>query len=204
MEIYRVLKNLNPQLEKEVSENSSIIEVTRNTEVMREGQYVKAIPFVTKGLIKVFTRNEDKELLLYYIRPNESCIMSFDACMKNSPSKVYASAEENSSVLLLPADKVFKWMKKYPEMNSIFFQQYNIRYNELIQMVNELLFEKMDQRLIKYLKTKTEISKKNPVKLSHRKIANDLGTAREVISRVIKKLENEGKVIQLSSGIKVL
>lgn len=204
MEIYRVLKNLNPQLEKEVSENSSIIEVTRNTEVMHEGQYVKAIPFVTKGLIKVFTRNEDKELLLYYIRPNESCIMSFDACMKNSPSKVYASAEENSSVLLLPADKVFKWMKKYPEMNSIFFQQYNIRYNELIQMVNELLFEKMDQRLIKYLKTKTEISKKNPVKLSHRKIANDLGTAREVISRVIKKLENEGKVIQLSSGIKVL
>ncbi len=204
MDIKTVLKNLNPQLEKEISENSNEVEVPKNTEVMREGQYVKAVPFVTKGLIKVFSRNEDKELLLYYIRPGESCIMSFDACLKNTPSKVYASAENNSSVLLLPADRVFEWMKKYPEMNSLFFQQYNARYNELIQMVNELLFEKMDQRLIKYLKRKIEIEKKNPVKISHRKIANDLGTAREVVTRIIKKLELEKKVVQDSGFIKIL
>ena len=204
MDIKTILKNLNPQLEKEISENSNEVEVPKNTEVMREGQYVKAVPFVTKGLIKVFSRNEDKELLLYYIRPGESCIMSFDACLKNTPSKVYASAENNSSVLLLPADMVFEWMKKYPEMNSLFFQQYNARYNELIQMVNELLFEKMDQRLIKYLKRKIEMEKKKPVKISHRKIANDLGTAREVVTRILKKLEIEKKVVQDSGFIKIL
>ncbi len=198
-----IFKNLDAQLGKEINENSKIIEVPKNTEVMREGQYVKAVPFVTKGLIKVFTRNEDKELLLYYIRPGETCIMSFDACLKNTPSKIYASAEENSSVMLLPYDKIMIWMKQFPEINSIFFEQYTLRYNELIQMINELLFEKMDQRLLNYLKNKTQMMKKNPVKISHRKIANDLGTAREVISRVIKKLENEGKIHQLASGIKI-
>ena len=71
-------------------------------------------------------------------------------------------------------------------------------------MVNELLFEKMDQRLYKYLKKKTEIAQKNPIKISHRKIANDLGTAREVISRVVKKLEADGKINQLASGIKIM
>ena len=204
MEIKNLIKNLTPTLEKEFNEFALTADISKNTEVMREGQYVKAIPFVTRGLIKVFTRNEDKELLLYYIRPGETCIMSFDACLKNIPSKIYASAEENSSVMLLPYDKVIRWMREYPEINSIFFEQYTLRYNELIQMINELLFEKMDQRLLNYLKTKTQILKKNPVKISHRKIANDLGTAREVISRVIKKLENEGKITQMTSGIKII
>ena len=203
METNYVLKNLTPQLEKEIREYAIVADISKNTEVMREGQYVKAVPFVTKGLIKVFTRNEDKELLLYYIRPGETCIMSFDACLKNAPSKIYASAEENSSVMLLPYDKVIRWMKEYPEINSIFFEQYTLRYNELIHMINELLFERMDQRLLNYLNTKTQVMKKNPVKISHRKIANDLGTAREVISRVIKKLENEGKIHQLATGIKI-
>ena len=204
MEINNVFKGLNSKLINEIKESGIIVDIAKNTEVMYEGQYVKAVPFVTKGLIKVFSRHDDKELLLYYIRPGESCIMSFDACMKNTPSKIYASTEENSSVLLLPVDRVLIWMREYPEMNSIFYQQYNIRYNELIHMVNELLFEKMDQRLYKYLIKKSEVAKRNPLKLSHRKIANDLGTAREVISRVIKKLETDGKIIQLASGIKII
>ena len=203
MTIKKVLGNLSPELEEEMHEFAIISDVPKNTEVMREGQYVKSVPFVSKGLIKVFTRNEDKELLLYYIRPGETCIMSFDACLKNIPSKIYASTEENSTVILLPYEKVMRWMKQYPEINSIFFEQYTLRYNELIQMINELLFEKMDSRLLNYLKTKSGIMRKNPIKISHRKIANDLGTAREVISRIIKKLENEGKIHQLASGIKI-
>jgi CRP/FNR family transcriptional regulator len=200
----QILPNLNPQLTTEIINYSNVAEVPKNTEVMHEGQYVKAIPIVTKGLIKVFTRHEDKELLLYYIKPGESCIMSFDACLKNTPSKVFASSEENSTVLLLPTEHVFRWMKEYPEFNSLFFLQYNIRYSELLDMINQLLFEKMDKRLLEYLKAKAKLTGKNPVKISHRQIANDLATAREVVSRVVKKLENEGKVIQLATEIKIV
>ena len=204
MNVKEIFPNLSQQLANEILEKSSIIDVPENIEVMREGQYVKAVPIVTGGLIRVYTRNEDKELLLYYIQPGESCIMSFDACLKNVPSKVYASTEKNSSVLLMPTDHVFRWMKEYPEFNSLFFIQYNLRYTELLNMINQLLFEKMDVRILDYLKAKMKINGKNPIKISHRQIANDLGTAREVVSRVVKKLEHEGKVKQLATEIKII
>ena len=204
MNLKQLFPYLSDKLESEIIANSSVIEIPEKIEVMREGQYVKAIPIVTSGLIRVFTRNEDKELLLYYIQPGESCIMSFDAALKNTPSRVYAITEKKSSVLLMPNEKVFQWMKEYPEINSLFFLQYNIRYSELLSMINQLLFERMDARLLDYLKSKMKLTGKNPLKISHRQIANDLGTAREVVSRVMKKLENEGKVKQLATEIKII
>ncbi len=199
-----IFPGLSPILSNIIMENSSVVEIPEKTEVMREGQYVKNVPIVTSGLVKVFTRNEDKELLLYYIQPGESCIMTFDACLKNQPSKVYATTEKKSEVLLMSSENVFQWMKDYPELNSLFFLQYNIRYNELLLMINQLLFDKMDSRILEYLKSQVKLTGKNPLKKSHRQIANDLGTAREVVSRVMKKLENEGKVNQLGTQIKVL
>lgn len=204
MNVKEIFPNLSQQLANEIMSKSSVVDVPENIEVMREGQYVKAVPIVTEGLVRVYTRNEDKELLLYYIQRGESCIMSFDACLKNVPSKVYASTEKNSSVLLMPTEYVFRWMKEYPEFNSLFFLQYNLRYTELLNMINQLLFEKMDVRILDYLKAKLKINGKNPIKISHRQIANDLGTAREVVSRVVKKLEHEGKVKQLATEIKII
>jgi len=204
MNAKNLFPDLSHQLTSEILEKSTIVDIPGNMEVMHEGQYVKAVPIVTNGLIRVYTRNEDKELLLYYIQPGESCIMSFDACLKNIPSKIYATTETDSSVLLMPTNHVFRWMKEYTEFNSLFFKQYNLRYNELLVMINNLLFEKMDVRILEHLKAKIKLTGKNPVKISHRQIANDLGTAREVVSRVMKKLEHEGKVKQLATEIKII
>jgi CRP/FNR family transcriptional regulator len=204
MNAKNIFPSLSSALTSEILENSSIVELPEKIEVMREGQYVKAVPIVTSGLIKVYTRHEDKELLLYYIQPGESCIMTFDACLKNLPSKVYATTEKKSEVLLMSSENVFRWMREYPELNSLFFLQYNIRYSDLLNMINQLLFEKMDTRILEYLKAKLKINDKNPIKISHRQIANDLGTAREVVSRVMKKLEHEGKVKQLATEIKII
>jgi CRP/FNR family transcriptional regulator len=204
MNAKNIFPSLSSALSSEILENSSIVEIPEKIEVIREGQYVKAVPIVTSGLIKVYTRHEDKELLLYYIQPGESCIMTFDACLKNLPSKVYATTEKKSEVLLMSSENVFRWMREYPELNSLFFLQYNIRYSDLLNMINQLLFEKMDTRILEYLKAKLKINDKNPIKISHRQIANDLGTAREVVSRVMKKLEHEGKVKQLATEIKII
>lgn len=197
------IPDLSSQLQQLIFENSKLVDIPAGSEVMREGQYISAIPILTKGLVKVFSRHDDKELLLYYIKPFESCIMTFDASLNNAPSRVYASTEENSSVILMPVDKVFNWMKEYPELNRLFFHQYNVRYSELIEMINQILFDKMDKRLFDYLKSKSEVKKQNPIKISHRQIANDLGTAREVVTRVLKKLELENRVIQDSGSIKI-
>lgn len=191
-------------LQEEIKKFALIKEVPQNAELMHEGQFVKIIPIVLNGLVKVFTRHEDKELLLYYIKPGETCIISFNAALSDSASKAYAVSEEDSKILLIPTEKIFTWMKEFPELNSLFFQQYSSRYNELIEMVNKVLFEKMDKRLHEYLKTKSKLSRQNILKVSHQQIANDLGTAREVITRVLKKLEHEKKVIQGKDGIKAL
>ncbi len=176
----------------------------KETELVREGQYIKVIPLVISGLIKVFTRFEDKELLLYYIKPNESCVMSFSAGINEVPSKIFAITEEDSHVLLIPVEKLSKWMKDFPDFNTLFYTQYNMRYADLLSTINSLLFEKLDKRVYDYLKEKVAISQKNPLKISHRQIANELGTAREVISRIMKKLETEGKVKQFATTIEIL
>lgn len=202
--IRQALNHLSPDLVSEIMASALIKELPKENEILREGQYVKVIPIVIDGLIKVFTRHKDKELLLYYIRPNESCIMSFSASLKNEPSKVFANTEEDTTALLLPVDKVSNWITQFPDINALFFQQYNLRYSELLDTIHHVLFNKMDSRLLEYLKEKVRVTNNNPLKLSHRQIADELGTAREVISRTMKKLEAENLVKQRHSGIEIL
>ncbi len=202
--ISKILSHINPNLVSEIEANAIVKDIPKDTEILREGQYVKVIPIVMEGLIKVFTRHEDKELLLYYIKPKDSCIMSFAAGLRNQPSMVYAETEEDTVALLLPINKVDQWRNQFPDINKLFFEQYNLRYGELLETINQILFDRMDKRLLDHLKQKVEITGKNPIKISHRQIANELGTAREVISRVMKKIESEGKITQGSDGILIL
>ncbi len=203
-DLSKLLTPLHPDLRKELEAHAILKEVPQGTEILREGQYVKVIPIVLEGLIKVFSRHEEKELLLYYIKPQESCIMSFSAGMKNEPSKIFAVTEEDTSALLLPTDKVAQWVREYPEVNQLFFQQYNLRYSDLLTTIHQLLFERMDKRLLDYLVNKSLLTGRNPIKISHRQIAAELGTAREVISRIMKKLENDGKIRQEANTIEIL
>ncbi|MCG2588941.1 Crp/Fnr family transcriptional regulator [Rhodohalobacter sulfatireducens] len=202
--LLQVFPHLNSELILEIEDNALKKDIPKGTEILREGQYVSVVPIVMDGLIKVFKQYEERDLLLYYIKPNESCIMSFAAGLKNEPSNVFAQTEEDTTALLLPVKKIFSWIKEYPELNSLFFQQYNIRYSELLETIQHVLFNKMDQRLYDYLREKIDLLNKNPLKISHRQIASDLGTAREVVSRVMKKLEQEGKVKQQANGIEIL
>lgn len=203
-DIPRSLSLLNQELVTELMEHSETKDIPKNTQILRAGQFVKVIPIVLNGLIKVYTRYDDKELLLYYIKPDESCIMSFSASQKNEKSAVFAVTEEDTTALLLPASRVSKWVLQFPEINTLFFEQYNLRYSELVNTIHHVLFDKMDKRLLNYLEEKIKVTDKTPLKISHRQIANDLGTAREVISRVIKKLENEGAIKQHSDGIELV
>jgi CRP/FNR family transcriptional regulator len=195
---------LGKELTSKILEVSSVVEFEKDIEILKEGQYVKVIPIVIKGLLKVFTRQEDKELLLYYIKPSESCIMSFSASISNDKSTVYAKTAESSILLVIPADKIEMLTKLYPEFNALFHQQFKVRYNDLLDTINQLVFTNLDQRLYHFLKETSIIRKENPVHISHREIANELGTAREVITRVMKKLEKEHKVVQNSDSIKIL
>ncbi len=200
----KILSFLKPELVEKILNESTIMEFPKGTEILREQQYVKVLPIVITGLVKVYSRFEEKELLLYYIEPAQSCIMTFYAALKNSPSKVFAVTEEDSKVILIPVQLLPSWLKEYPDFNELFYNQFNLRYSELLDTIGHLLIDRMDKRLYDYLKRKLELTNSNSIIMSHVQIANELGTAREVITRVLKKLETDGKVFQKSGEIRII
>lgn len=202
--IRRKFSHLGSSTIDRILEIGTIMEIPAGTEILREGQYVKVVPLVVEGLIKVFTRQEDKELLLYYIQPEESCIMSFSSGLTNEPSKVYAIAEMNTKALLLPATEMSNCIKEFPNFNTMFYDMFKLRYVDLLDTINHIIFNKLDQRVLKHLQDKSELLGSKIVAVTHKQIANELGTAREVVSRIIKKLEKEGMVLQVQDGIKIL
>lgn len=202
-EIQPYLSGFSKDLLQEIADHATIKDIPAGMEILREGQYVKAIPVVLEGVVKVFARFEEKELLLYYIGKTQSCIMSFSAGMAGTPSRIFAITEEDSSLLLLPADKLNYWVKHFPQINDLFYQQYNLRYAELLETINSLLFGRMDQRLYNYLLEKSKLKGEKVLDIRHKQIAAELGTAREVVTRVLKRLEQEGKIRQSAGGIEI-
>lgn len=198
----KLISFLGPELLDEMEKNAVVRQFPKGTEILREEQYIKVLPIVLKGLIKVFSRFEDKELLLYYIEPSQSCVMTFYAALKNAPSKIYATAEEDSEVLLIPVQHLNRWLRDYPGFNNMFYDQYNTRYSDLLDTIGHLLVDRMDKRLYDHLKKRAELIS-GPVKMSHSQIASEIGTSREVVTRILKRLESERKVIQDREGIKI-
>ena len=200
----RILSFLKPDLVEKILQESTIKEFSKGTEILREQQYVKVLPIVINGLIKVYSRFDEKELLLYYIESAQSCVMTFYAALKNTPSKVFAITEEDSKVLLIPVQLLPNWLKEYPDFNELFYNQFNLRYTELLDTIGHLLLDRLDKRLYEHLKKKLELTNSNSIIMSHNQIANELGTDREVITRVLKKLETDGKLMQNAGEIRII
>ena len=163
--------------------------------ILNENAYIKAIPIVINGSIKVMRTDEDgREILLYYIRPGESCIMSFLGGIHNDTSKVIAIAEEPTEILFIPIDKVNELIREYPEWLDYIFRLYHRRFEELLEVVNAVAFKKIDERLLAFIKKKSEMTNNKVINVTHEQLANELGTVRVVISRLLKQMEEEGLV----------
>lgn len=163
--------------------------------ILREDAYIKAIPIVINGSIRVMRTDEDgRELLLYYIAPGESCIMSFLGGIHEDTSKVKAIVEEETDILFIPTSEINQLIKEFPEWLDFIFRLYHKRFEELLSVVNELAFKKMDERLFSFLQKKSSMTHESDIFLTHEQIANELGTARVVVSRLLKQLEENGLV----------
>lgn len=202
--IKKQLPFLEDKLIEQILELAADVTLPPNQQILREGQYIKTIPLVINGLLKVITSHGDKEILLYYIQPSESCVMSFAFSMSDEPSKISAFTETETRALILNASDVKKWITEYPSINLLFLNQYNIRYKDLVDTIGELIYEKLDVRIYNYLKQRVAVSGNSVVDIPHRQIADEIASSREVVTRALKKLETEKKIEQTRSGIKVL
>lgn len=163
--------------------------------ILDENASIRSIPIVMKGMIKVIRAEEDgREILLYYIKAGESCIMSFLGGMHQEKSIVKAEVEEDAEILFLPVDKVSLFIKEYPEWLDYIFRLYHKRFEELLDIINAIAFKKVDERLLNLLYKKSSNLDSKTITVTHEQLANELGTARVVVSRLLKQLEDAGKL----------
>lgn len=194
-----------PELLKEIGQFGIIQQFKEGDIIMDYGKYIRMMPIILNGTIKVSRLDEDgNEILLYYLSSNESCSMAYSCCIEAKKSEVKAIAEEDGELIAIPHIKLDEWLCKYSGWKNYIMRSFNERFIELLKSIESIAFHKLDERLIDYLKEKQRISGSSVIKASHNLIADELATSRVVISRLLKQLENNKQVILYRNEIKLL
>lgn len=175
-----------------------------DTTLMEIGQLLTHMPIVLSGSLKIMKEDkEGNELLLYYLELGDTCAVTMSCCTKPSKSGIKAVTESKSEIIFIPVEKMEEWMVKYKSWRSFVLDSYNVRLNEMLGAIDNLAFNNMEERLTKYLRDKVYVTKESKLHITHFQIANDLHSSRVVVSRLMKKLENQGVIIQHRNYVEV-
>ncbi len=194
-----------PALQEAIAEYGTLKKMEEGKVIMNYGEYIKGLPMLIEGTIKILREDEEgHEILLYYLNAGETCAMSLTCCIAHQKSEIKAIAEDPVKMLFIPVKYMDEWMKQYESWRNFVMQTYRNRFSELLHTIDSIAFLKMDERLLKYLYDKVERTNKHIFYVTHQEIAKELNTSREVISRLLKQLEKEGKVKLSRNKIKVI
>ncbi len=186
---------LNKELLQKLKGTEDIQIIPKGTVILDFQKYIKNIPVVIKGSVKVLSEDEEgKEITLYHIRPGESCVASILGALNDTYSKVKAVTLEETELLLIKPERMHQLMKENNDWFNFFIQLYQTRFEELLQAVTNAGFKQYDERVLKLLHDRSKLLDTKVIEITHKEIAEEFGTSREVISRVLKKMEAEGKL----------
>lgn len=177
---------------QELVKSSKIEGFKKGDIVVDINEKIEGIPLVVTGLLKVYKEdNDDNEIFLYYLKPGDICAMGIQCCITEGISLARVYSEEDSEVLFVSKSTVQE-QQTNPEWNNFVIQSLANRIEELLEVADDLAFKKLDQRVLVYLQKKEALNENKTIRLTHKEISADLNSSREVISRVLKKLEQEG------------
>lgn len=198
-------ESFEPELIEEIKACGKLLTFKEGDVIIDYGKYIRAMPIVISGTLKILKQEENgKEVLLYYLGSNESCSMAYSCCLEARKSEIRAVAEEDGELVTIPHEKLDEWMNKYPGWKRYIMRSFNLRFMELLKCIEQITFHKLDDRLIAYLNEKKRLSGSDVIKASHYQIADELATSRVVISRLLKQLENDGRILLYRNEIKLL
>jgi CRP/FNR family transcriptional regulator len=193
------------ELLDEIAEVGTYKKVKANELLLDIGDKFHQIPLMITGAIKISRETKKgEEIVLYFLERGDTCTITFGSGLQSGRSKVRGVCEKDSEIIFIPVEKLEEWMVKYSSWRSFVIDSYNIRINEMLEAIDTLAFMKMDQRLYKYLTDKVQIMRSTSLTTTHQEIAVDLNTSRVVISRLLKQLENEGRIKLYRNKIEVL
>lgn len=181
------------ELLNEIDELGSLIEFKANDVMIDLNQFIKGMPILLSGAIKIMREDFDEgELLLYFLEKGDTCAMTMACCLGDRQSKIRAIAETDGELVMIPITKMDEWLAKYASWRRFIFDSYNNRMEEMLVAIDNLAFNDMNERLKKYLLDVASINKGKVIVKTHQEIAYELNTSRVVISRLLKALEKEG------------
>ncbi len=173
--------------------------------LMRKGQFIRSTMLVLSGLVKVYREDEEgNEFLMYYLHPGEACALSMVCAARQDPSPVMARTVSETEVMLVPVEVMAQWVHQYKSWYQFVIETYRARFDELLSTLDDVAFRSMDERLEFYLKRAKEAEHTNKIEISHQQIATELNTSREVVSRLLKKMEQRGTLKLHRNAIEIL
>jgi CRP/FNR family transcriptional regulator len=194
-----------PELVREIVQFGDHRRFEEGEIIMDYGKYIRFMPLIVKGTVKVLRKDEQgKELLLYYLSGSESCSMAYSCCMEAKKSEVKAIAEDAVELIAVPQFKLDEWLCRFPSWKQYIMRSFNERFNEMLKSIESIAFHRLDERLLAYLKEKQRIGGSSVIKSSHHQIAEELATSRVVISRLLKQLENDGLILLYRNELKII
>ena len=193
-------------LQNEIAEVGQIMHFPEGEIIMDFNSYVKMVPLIIEGTIKVTREDEDegRELILYFLHAGETCSMSFTCCMMNKRSQIRTEAVEDTTIIGVPIKYVDRWMTQYQSWKNFVMLTYDNKMTELVKVLDNVVFTSLDDRLLQYLENRSESLGKRTIKITHQEIARDLNASREAISRLLKKMENSDMVKLSRNEIQIL
>ncbi len=173
--------------------------------LIRPGEFIRSVPIIISGSVKIMRSDkEGREALLYYLGGLDACAMSLTCCLGNKQSEITAIVEEVTEVITIPVEKVDEWMCRYSSWKQFVFQTYQKRFDNLLETIDEVIFHKLDERLLTYLQKKVTSCQCDVLSITHEEIAHEMATSREVISRLLKQLEKGGQIKLMRNKISIL
>lgn len=183
------------ELLQELSQVGNYTTIDEGHMLMQVGGYIRSVPIILQGSIKILRPdNEGREALLYYLGGMDSCAMSLTCCLGQKKSEIVAVAEERTTLISVPVEKVEEWMTKYNSWKHFVFMTYQKRFEDLLNTIDQIAFHKLDDRLLMLLKKKAKACDCKVLVTTHEELASELATSREVVSRLLKQLEKINKV----------
>lgn len=201
-ELQEALPNFtDPGLLEQILAKGQIMNLQAGKVMMEPGQFVKMVPIVLDGSIKISRMdNEGRELFLYYLDAGETCALSLTCCSASKPSEIKAVVEEDSTIIGIPVIAIDQFSSEFKQWKDFVSNTYQSRFQEMLVALDAVAFKRMDERLMKYIVTKMKQHKTNELHTTHQEIANELTTSREVVSRLLKQLEKK-KWIELGRNV---
>lgn len=200
-----VFPSLAPELLEEMHRHGSTRHLREGEELLKSGQNIRSTILILEGLVKIYREDEEgHEIYMYHLAPGQACALSIVCSLQNKISEIKAKAIVPTEVLAVPIEFVDKWMKDHYSWYQFVLSTYRTRFEELLGTIDAIAFNKMDERLVMHLKKHQQMFNSNIISLTHAKIATELSTSREVISRLLKKMEEKGMIKLNRQNIEII